>query len=145
MKHLDILGQYLDYTYRYYEVSDRLSAEYERMKYLVLNETRGTPDPHPLECGVLLEKDNEVIAGTFLNMSVNPKVILILNIYVQEEHRRKGIHTTMHKFVDQIAVNFNKTSIFSNIHASNKIMVDYIMEKQEYQPFTYIVRRDVRQ
>ncbi len=144
MKHLDILGQYSEYNYRYYEVNDKLIREYDKMKYLVLNETKGTPDPHPLECGILLENDKEVIAGTFLNMSVNPKVILILNIYVNEQHRRKGIHTAMHNFIDQVAVEFGKTSIFSNIHASNKIMVDHIMDKQNYQPFTYIVRRDVR-
>ena len=135
MKHLDILGQYLNYNYRYYEANDKLSEEYERMKYLVLNETRGTPDPHSLECGILLENDQEVIAGTFLNLSVNPKVILILNIYVNEEHRRKGIHTAMHTFIDKIALAFDKSSIFSNIHASNKIMVDYIMQKQNYQTY----------
>lgn len=145
MKHLEILGHYKDYNYVYYEVNDKLTYEYERMKYLVLNQTRGMADPHPLEAGILLEKDDEIIAGTFLNLSLADKILLILNIYVDEPHRRNGIHTTMHTFIDKIAISKNKTGIYSNIHASNKIMMEHVAKKQGYETVVQTVRRSVKE
>ena len=144
MKHLQELGLYKNYTYRYYDANDHLASEYEKMKMLVLNETKGAADPHQLDLGILLEADNEVIAGAFLNSTMAEKVLLVLNIYVNESHRQQGIYTTLHTFIDQIAKDLGKTKIFSNIHASNKLMVDVIMEKQQYQHFSYIVQRAVR-
>lgn len=141
---MDLLGQYKTYNYVFYNANDKLNAEYERMKYLVLNETKGAADPHQLDIGILLEDDNEVIAGAFLNSTMSEKVLLILNIYVNESHRRNGIYTKLHQLIDLVARDLGKTKIFSNIHASNKLMVDVIMEKQHYQHFSYIVHRSVR-
>jgi N-acetylglutamate synthase-like GNAT family acetyltransferase len=144
MKHLDVLGTFEDYNFIFYEKNERLEYEFTRMQHLVLRETLGVPSQFPLEFGILLENNNQVIAGTFLNLSFTKNAILILNIYVDENYRRKGIHTTMHTLIDRIGNQFDKTAIFSNFHASNKIMLDFVAKKQGYEPFSHVVKRNIK-
>ena len=144
MKHLEILGQYKDYNYVYYEINDKLISEYEKMKHLVLSQVKGIANPYPLEVGILLENNKEVIAGTFLNLSITDKIVVILNMYVDESHRRNGIHTTMHTYIDKIAVDYNKTGIYSTIHSNNHVMMNYVAKKQGYETVVQTVRRPIK-
>jgi hypothetical protein len=114
------------------------------MEKLVLDETGGVPSQHPLEVGILLEKNNCAIAGAFLNLSLIPTGLLILTMFVNEEYRRKGIHTKLHDLIDQIGMFHNKKTVFSNFHASNRIMVEFVSKKQNYEPFVYVVKRPVK-
>lgn len=144
MKHLEVLGTYNDYQFVYYQANEKLSSEYQRMVNLVLSNTTGFGSYYGLDAGILLENDQEIIAGAFINLSASNKGLLILTIYVNEEHRRKGIHTAMHTFIDRIANECGKTGVFSNFHSSNKVMLDHVAKKQGYEPIAYVVRRDVK-
>ena len=64
MKHLDVLETFEDYKFVFYEKNEQLDYEYVRMQNLVLSETLGVPSQFPLEVGILLEKENQVIACT---------------------------------------------------------------------------------
>lgn len=141
MKILDTMG---DFNYVYYNSCDKLSSEYDRM-YGIINATGHSlsSDAWSLDAGILLENNDIVIAGAFLNLTHSDKVVLIHIIFVEEEYRKQGIYLKMHSLIDTVGREFDRHAVYSYIHARNELMNEHIMKKIGYEPVMHLVRRPI--
>jgi hypothetical protein len=141
-----ILDTFKDYNYIYYEsCTDKLATQYERMYGIIkANGHALASDAWSLDSGILLEKDDEVIAGTFFNLTKSSSSILIHVIFVEEKYRQQGIYTRMHSLLNLIGTNLNRKNIYSYIHLQNKLMNDHIVEKIGYEPIMTLVKREIK-
>jgi hypothetical protein len=139
-----ILDTFKEFNYIYYDCNDKLRTEYDRM-YSIIKASGNAlaSDSWPLDAGILLENDNQVIAGSFFNLSKNPNSILIHIIFVEVEYRRLGIYTNMHTLINLLGKQMNRSSIYSYIHMNNHVMTDYIVDKIGYKPVMQLVKRDI--
>lgn len=146
MKHLYLLDTFKDYNYIYYKNrTDKLQSQYERMYGIIkANGHALASDAWSLDSGILLEKDDEVIAGTFFNLTKSPSSILIHVIFVEEQHRQQGIYTKMHELLNVIGNHLGRKNIYSYIHLQNKLMNDHIIEKIGYEPIMQLVKREIK-
>ncbi len=144
MKNLEILDTHGDYQYIYYDVCEELQQEYERMYGIIkANGHAIASDSWPLDAGILLRNGNDIIAGAFFNLSRSPAAILIHIIYVDDNHRRKGIYTKMHSLIDKLGKETNRTNIVSYVHMGNKIMQEHVVDKIGYKPVMQLVTRKI--
>lgn len=141
---MKILDTFKEFNYIYYDCNGKLRTEYDRM-YSIIKASGNAlaSDSWPLDAGILLEKDNQVIAGSFFNLSKNPNSILIHIIFVEVEYRRLGIYTNMHTLINLLGKQMNRASIYSYIHMNNHVMTDYIVDKIGYKPVMQLVKRDI--
>jgi len=139
------LDTFKEFSYNYYENCDKLRNEYERMFGIILASGHALkPYLYPLDAGILLEdKNDNVIAGGFFNLSKHVYSILIHIIYVDEGHRQSGIYTKIHTLIDQIGIEQGKNQIWSYIHAKNQIMLKHVIQKIGYEPVMQLVKRDI--
>lgn len=146
MNHLYLLDTFNDYNYIYYKTcTDKLKLQYERMYDIIKNNGHAlASDAWSLDSGILLEKDDEVIAGTFFNLTKSPSSILIHVIFVEEQYRRQGIYTKMHELLNVIGKNLDRKNIYSYIHLQNKLMNDHIIDKIGYEPIMQLVKREIK-
>jgi RimJ/RimL family protein N-acetyltransferase len=101
-------------------------------------------DAWPLDGGILLKNDIEVIAGAFFNLSKSSSSILIHIIFVDDRHRQQGIYTKLHSLIDKVGNELNKSSIYSYIHADNQIMNNIVINKVGYKPVMHLVTREIK-
>jgi hypothetical protein len=142
MKKLDT---YKEFTYIYYESCDKLKSEYDRMyKTLIANGHALESSIWPLESGILLENENEVIAGSFFNLKSRVSSILMYLVFVEEPHRKNGIYKNMHLLVNRLGKEQGKTSIYSYIHLDNSVMQDHVAKNIGYIPLMHVVRKDIK-
>lgn len=146
MNHLYLLETFKDYNYIYYkDCTDKLVYQYERMYGIIkANGHALASDAWSLDSGILLEKDDEVIAGTFFNLTKSPSSILIHVIFVEEQYRQQGIYTKMHELLNVIGKDLNRKNIYSYIHLQNKLMNEHIIEKIGYEPIMQLVKREIK-
>ena len=146
MNHLYLLDTFKDYNYIYYkDCTDKLASQYERMYGIIkANGHALASDAWSLDSGILLEKDDKVIAGTFFNLTKSPSSILIHVIFVEEQYRQQGIYKKMHELLNVIGKNLNRKNIYSYIHLQNKLMNDHIIEKIGYEPIMQLVKREIK-
>jgi RimJ/RimL family protein N-acetyltransferase len=146
MKHLHPLDKFKDYNFIYYETcTDKLVYQYERMYGIIKASGHALmSDAWSLDSGILLEKDDEVIAGTFFNLSKSSSSILIHVIFVEEPYRQQGIYTRMHELLNDIGNHLGRKNIYSYIHIQNKLMNDHIMKKIGYEPIMQLVKREIK-
>lgn len=145
MNHLEILDHHRQYQYVYMDHCEELVKEYDRMYGIIKASGHAlASDSWPLNGGILLKNEQDVIAGAFFNLSKSPKTILIHIIYVEEQHRKQGIYTVMHSLIDKLGKELNRTEIYSYIHAENKVMQDYLMRKIGYKPVMQLVKRAIK-
>ena len=142
MKKLDT---YKEFTYTYYESCDKLKSEYNRM-YKITTENGHALESNSwqLESGILLENENEVIAGSFFNLKSRSSSVLMYLIFVEEPYRKNGIYKNMHLLIDRLGKEQGKTSIYSYIHIDNSIMQDHVEKKIGYIPLMHVVRKDIK-
>jgi len=142
LRHKEILGTYLDYSYVYYDQStDHLYAAYEYFEKEI--EKMGNlfaRDPKGPAGGILLENRGEVIAGIIY--TVNPKSIGILSGFVKEQHRGNKIYKTLHQYLDKVAKHHDKKHIVSWIHVNNNAMLQ-IVPALGYKTVCHLVHRKV--
>jgi len=144
MNHLQILDSYTSYQYIYMNNCEELANEYNRMYSIIkANGHALASDTWPLDAGILLTNDQEIVAGAFFNLSKSPRSILIHIIFVEEEHRKQGIYTKMHSLINRLGKESNRKEIYSYIHASNQIMQDHLKEKIGYKSVMHLVKRDI--
>ncbi len=145
MNHLQILGSHNNYQYVYLNNCEELKNEYNRMYSIIKDNGHAlASDTWPLDAGILLKNDLEVVAGSFFNLSKSPTRILIHIIFVEEKCRQQGIYTKLHSLIDSLGKELNRTEIYSYIHADNQIMQKYLIEKIRYQPVMHLMKREVR-
>lgn len=146
MKHLYLLDTFKDYNYIYYKnCTNKLQSQYERMYGIIkANGHALASDAWSLDSGILLEKDDEVIAGTFFNLTKSPSSILIHVIFVEEQHRQQGIYTKMHELLNDIGNYLGRKTVYSYIHIQNELMNDHIMKKIGYEPIMQLVKREIK-
>jgi len=138
------LDTFKEFNYRYYESSDKLRIEYDRMYGIIKASGHAlASDCWTLDAGILLENDHKVIAGSFFNLSNSPSSILIHVIFVEEEYRKQGIYTKMHQLINTIGKEQNRTSVYSFIHIDNRVMTNYIVDKIGYKLIMQLVKRDI--
>lgn len=139
------LDNFNDFNYNYYENCDKLRTEYERMYGIIKAAGHAlASDSWPLDAGILLENNNNVIAGAFFNLSKSATSILIHVIFVDEKYRQSGIYTKMHTLIDYIGIEQNRHHVYSYIHAKNQIMQEYIMKKIGYETVMHLVTRPIK-
>ena len=144
MKNEDILDTFEDFKYVYYIRNEKLMKNYyEMFAKLKAAGHAIRKDNIPIDSGILLENNSEVIAGCFFNVSKILSVILIDTIFVDQTYRQKGIYKKMHFLLDTIGKELNKKSIYSGIHVNNQIMQENIMKKIGYEIVLHTVKRDI--
>lgn len=144
IKNKDILDTFEDFKYVYYIRNEKLIKNYHKMfAELKLAGHMIRKENTPIDRGILLENNNEVIAGCFFNVSKISSVILIDTIFVDQPYRQKGIYKKMHFLLDTIGKNLNKKSIYSSIHIDNQIMQQHVMKKIGYEVVLHTVKRDI--
>jgi RimJ/RimL family protein N-acetyltransferase len=104
----------------------------------------GSSDHWMLDSGILLENDDEIIAGAFFNLNKIKSSILILVIFVDEKYRQNGIYKKLHSLIDEVGKQENRQAVYSYIHVDNKLMNEHIMEKIGYEPVMQLVKRPIR-
>lgn len=144
MNHLQTLDSHNGYQYVYLNNCEELENEYNRMYSIIkANGHALASDTWPLDAGILLKNDQEVVAGSFFNLSNIPTRILIHIIFVEEKYRQHGIYTKMHSLINRLGKESNRKEIYSYIHADNRIMQEHLIEKIGYQPVMHLVKRDI--
>jgi hypothetical protein len=124
---------------------EELSKEYDRMYGIIKASGHAlASDAWPLDGGILLKNDNEVIAGAFFNLSKSRGSLLIHIIFVEEQHRKQGIYIKMHSLIDQIGKKLDRSSIYSYIHADNEVMQNHIITKVGYKTVMQLVKREIK-
>ena len=143
---MKILDQYKNFNYTYYDTCDKLQIEYNRMFDIITSSgyTVGSNDHWPLDAGILLENDDEVIAGAFFNLNKIKNSILILIIFVEEEHRKNGIYKRMHSLIDGIGNQENREAVYSYIHSKNDVMQQFVAKSIGYKTVMHLVGRRVK-
>ena len=145
MNNLQILDTYKNYQYVYMDSCVELSNEYNRMYGIIkANGHALASDAWPLDGGILLKNDNEVIAGAFFNLSKSLGSILIHIIFVEDQHRQQGIYTKMHSLIDTLGKELSRPSIYSYIHSKNQVMQEHVMKKIGYEPVMQLVKREIK-
>ena len=147
MNNLQILDSHKNYQYVYLDMCEELSNEYDRM-YGIIN-TNGHVLAMggwrlPLDGGILLKNESEVIAGAFFNLSKSSVTIFIHIIFVEDQHRQQGIYTKMHSLIDMLGKELGRSLIYSYIHSENQIMQEHVMKKIGYKPVMQLVKRNIR-
>lgn len=146
MNNLQILDSHKNYQYVYLDMCEELSNEYYRM-YGIVNangHALASVGTWPLDGGILLKNDSEVIAGAFFNLSKSSITILIHIIFVEDQHRQQGIYTKMHSLIDMLGKELGRSSIYSYIHSENQIMQEHVMKKIGYEPVMQLVKREIK-
>lgn len=146
MEDKTVLGTFGDYTYRFYNSLDQRLIDYYRRGYSELAKSGNTVLDllYDVDVAIILEKDEKIIAATFLNINKRPKVVTIQLIYVEPEFRNKHIHRTMHQHIDVIGKRLDKDMVVSTVHANNKVMLNYIVDKVGYSPLWHTFKRDLK-
>jgi hypothetical protein len=145
IKHKEKLGNYLDYSYIYYDhLTDHLSKTYTDFETDLrkLGYIFGT-EPYDPTGAILLENDSEVIAGTIWTDAAYPTAIKILSGFVKEEYRGNKIYKTLHNYLNVIAKQLDKKHIISSIHVENKYMLDTIAPTLGYNIVYHVVHKQV--
>lgn len=139
-----ILGKFENYNYVHYNYCVRLKYYYDEMYNIVKNNGHALmANNWSLDAGILLENQKDVIAGAFYNTTKNSNSILIHIVFVKEEYRRRGIYSALHKFIDNLGKEDNRSNVYSYIHANNNIMNEYICKKIGYSPVMHLVKREI--
>jgi hypothetical protein len=142
---MKILDTYNEFSYTYYELCDKLNLEYNRMYGIIKSDGHSlSSNKWPLEAGILLENKNNVIAGAFFNLNNHASSILMLLVFVEEIHRKKGIYKKLHFLVDDLGKKSGKTSVYSYIHVNNSIMQNHVSKSIGYSPVMNLVRRSIK-
>jgi RimJ/RimL family protein N-acetyltransferase len=145
MNHLQTLGSHNNYQYVYLNNCEELENEYNRMYSIIKSNGHAlASDTWSLDAGILLKNEQEVVAGSFFNLSKSPTRILIHIIFVEEKCRQQGIYTKMHSLIDRLGKESNRKEIYSYIHADNRIMQEYLIEKIEYKPVMHLMKREIK-
>lgn len=145
MNHLEILDSHEHYQYVFMNNCEELAKEYSRMYGIIKASGHAlASDSWPLDAGILLKNDQEIIAGAFFNLSKSSNSILIHIIFVEEIYRKKGIYTKLHSLIDRLGKESNRTEIYSYIHTANQIMQEYLMRKIGYKPVMQLVKREIK-
>ena len=145
MNHLEILDSHGSYQYVFMNNCEVLTTEYNRMYGIIKDNGHAlASDAWTLDAGILLKTDQEIIAGSFFNLSKSSSSILIHIIFVEEAHRKKGIYTKMHSLIDRLGQETGRKNIYSYVHQKNEIMQDYIIEKIGYEPVMQLVKREIK-
>ena len=142
---MKILDEFKNFNYTYYDSCEKLETEYNRMYNIIKSSgyTVGSNDHWPLDAGILLENDDEVIAGAFFNFNKFKSSILILVIFVEEEHRKNGIYKRMHSLIDDIGIQKNREAVYSYIHSANDLMQQHIAKSIGYKTVMNLVSRPI--
>jgi RimJ/RimL family protein N-acetyltransferase len=124
---------------------EELTTEYNRMYGIIkANGHALASDAWTLDAGILLKTDQEIIAGSFFNLSKSPSSILIHIIFVEDQHRQQGIYTKMHSLIDTLGKELSRSSIYSYIHSKNQVMQEHIMKKIGYEPVMQLVKKEIK-
>jgi len=145
MTHLEILDSHGPYQYVFMNNCEELTTEYNRMYGIIKASGHAlASDAWPLDAGILLKTDQEIIAGSFFNLSKSPSSILIHIIFVEDQHRQQGIYTKMHSLIDTLGKELSRSSIYSYIHSKNQVMQEHIMKKIGYEPVMQLVKKEIK-
>jgi len=142
-----ILGTFGDYSYRFYGTIDaRLMDYYHYAHNCVKRDGNAVINmAGEVEVAIILEKDEKIIAATFLNVTKRDRAVVIYLIFVEPEFRNKHIHRTMHLYIDEIGKKYKKELVVSSVHANNKVMLDYIVDKIGYEPYWITFKRNINE
>ena len=131
------IEKYLDYDYFLFNNSNLyLIEEYEKMFEKYKNDTGdylSRARSSQVDGGVLLKKENEIIAGIFFHSKSYVADIVIHLAYVNDEHRGHRIHQQLHKCLDIIAKSLNRKQVYSTILQTNKQMIDHAGPRVGYK------------
>jgi hypothetical protein len=143
---MKILDKFKNFNYTYYTNCEKLQSEYVRMYDVIKSNgwVIGSSNHIVVQYGILLENDDNIIAGAFFNINKIRSSILIFIIFVDEKHRQNGIYKKFHSLIDEIGKQENCLSVLSYIHVDNKLMNDHIVEKIGYEPVMHLVKRTIR-
>jgi hypothetical protein len=143
---MKILDTFKNFNYTYYNNCEKLQTEYDKMynKIKASGYTLGSNDHWLLDAGILLENDDEVIAGAFFNLNKIKSSILILIIFVEEEHRKNGIYKRMHSLIDDIGNQENREAVYSYIHSKNDVMQQFVAKSIGYKTVMHLVSRPIK-
>ena len=143
---MKILDKFKNFNYTYYDKCEKLQTEYNRMYNIIqLNGyTAGSNEYWSLDAGILLEDNNEVIAGSFFNLTKIKSSILILTIFVEKEYRKNGIYTKMHSLIDDIGVRESRQAVYSYIHSKNDLMQQHVAKSIGYETVMHLVSRPIK-
>jgi hypothetical protein len=143
---MKILDKFKNFNYTYYGKCEKLQTEYNRMYNIIhLNGyTVGSNEHWPLDAGILLENDDEVIAGAFFNLTKIKSSILILAIFVEEKYRKNGIYTKMHSLIDDIGNQDSRQAVYSYIHSKNELMQQHVAKSIGYETVMHLVSRPIK-
>lgn len=143
MQHLTVLDSYKEFKYIFYLKNKKLNDYYLTMYNELEKAGHAGLMIFELNGGILLESEDRVIGGSFLNFHRYNHGILILCIFVDPAYRRQGIWKTMHKCIDKIAKNKNKKEIWSAIHVNNLPMLE-ALKTINYTTEFYTVKRNLQ-
>ena len=143
---IEVIDTFGDFNYVYYSKRcGKIYDEYLRMWEQIAEAGHALSflETGP-ENGILLEKDNKVIAGAFFDLKSYPSAVLIFILYVEPEYRNLGIWTKLHSLIDYIGKQNDKTGVYSYIHLKNTVMVEHAAKSIGYEPVMHLVRRSIK-
>lgn len=102
------------------------------------------PGQFQIDGAILLEDDNEVVAGIFYDLQKSLSNIYILLAFTEEEHRRKGIYKKFHNLIDTIGKDHGRIGVNSFMGLNDTLMVNTIASTVGYKPIFQVVHRPIK-
>lgn len=141
---LDTMGVYKFVLHR--NADKYLMGEFFKMyEHIKASGHSLSAEPWPVDSGIVVSIEDTPVAAAFFNTTKYKDTLLLHLIYVDSDHRRRGIYRNLHRLLDVVGLEQGKTRLYSYIHSSNLVMVNDIMEKIGYKEVMKLVSRNINE
>ncbi len=92
-------------------------------------------------CGVIFAKQGDEIVGQITYDRENPNghgTLWIILSSVKESHRRQGIYTILHRYLDDFAKKEGYAGVLSYVHTKNEVQIQ-ALDRVGKKPIFYVV------
>ena len=93
---------------------------------------------------ILLEDENEVVAGIFYDLQKSLSSVYILLAVTNDGHRKKGIYKKMHSLIDIIGKSHGRVGVTSFMGLDNDLLTDTIARTVGYKPIFQVMHRPIK-
>ena len=102
------------------------------------------PGKFQIDGAILLENEEEIIAGIFYDLQKSLSNIYILLAFTEKDYRRKGIYKMLHNFIDQIGSEHGRIGVNSFMGLEDTLMIETIAGSVGYKPLFQVVHRPIK-
>ena len=102
------------------------------------------PGKFQIDGAILLEDENEVVAGIFYDLQKSLSSVYILLAVTNDGHRKKGIYKKMHSLIDVVGKSHGRVGVTSFMGLDNNLLTDTIARTVGYKPIFQVMHRPIK-